>query len=246
MERNRITFAFFCVGVYFLFFIVSSIAYLSGNRYINDSSRELILTLGIAGFLVGPWIFMKGFHWYSEKLLIENTPTSKVRSISRGRVELFGEVVLVNENVFLKSPHSRANCVLYKYISGENEEFNSTLFYLKDKTGKVLVDPSGAEIDIHCLGHSEFIREYCLLPGDRVYVHGTAGGSPLAEGGEAQKSEESLMIKKGKKDSFFYISDKPERELRYLYETKAWGGLMAGWLMIVLSLTIVFNYFNLL
>jgi hypothetical protein len=94
------------------------------------------------------------------KRLIENTPTSKIRSIAMGLVEIYGEVEILKDNI-LKSPFSNNDCVYYKYTvkelrqSGKSSSWvtikkgeEKKFFYLKDKTGSVLIDLTGAKIDI--------------------------------------------------------------------------------------------------
>jgi hypothetical protein len=88
---------------------------------------------------------------------IKNTPTSKVRSAAAGLVELFGKAIMKDE---MKSPVSQAKCVFWRmhgeyYQPGKHggwrdlfKKESSTPFYLEDETGKMLIDPKGAEIDI--------------------------------------------------------------------------------------------------
>ena len=63
----------------------------------------------IAGFSLFIWGFLS-FRW---KRLIENIPTSKIRSIAMGLVEISGRVVK-SKNNNLKSPFSQNDCVYYK------------------------------------------------------------------------------------------------------------------------------------
>ena len=110
----------------------------------------------IAGFSLFIWGFLS-FRW---KRLIENIPTSKIRSIAMGLVEISGRVVK-SKNNNLKSPFSQNDCVYYKCTieeyrrSGKHSSWvtifkdeKSDLFYLKDDTGIVLIDPKKAKIDI--------------------------------------------------------------------------------------------------
>jgi hypothetical protein len=119
-----------------------------------------IFFYSIAGLFVGVFLFVMGFIWLRQKRLIENIPTSKVRSIAMGLVEIFGEAVPAKKKV-LKSPFTNKDCVYYKYIiqeyrsSGKSGHWatikkgnKSVNFYLKDKTGSVLVDPKDAKVDI--------------------------------------------------------------------------------------------------
>jgi hypothetical protein len=118
------------------------------------------LIYGIFGLVVGLILFVKGFFWLKQKRLIENIPTSKVRSLAMGLVEISGEAKLADKHA-LKSPFSNKDCVYYKYTveeyckQGKSHKWvtrkkgaESVNFYLKDATGAVLVDPKGANIDI--------------------------------------------------------------------------------------------------
>lgn len=105
-------------------------------------------------------ILIWGLISFKMKRLIENTPTSKIRSIAMGLVEIYGEVDPLKDNI-LKSPFSKNDCVYYKYSveelrqSGKSASWvtikkgeEKKLFYLKDETGSVLIDLTGAKIDI--------------------------------------------------------------------------------------------------
>ncbi|UCG95240.1 MAG: hypothetical protein JSV92_04320 [archaeon] len=114
----------------------------------------------IGGFFLGVYIFFKGLIWLKQKRLIENMPTSKIRSLAMGLVEVFGEIVPAGKKM-LNCPFSGKECVYYRY---KIEEYRSSgksghwvtikkgekgiPFYLKDKTGMVLVNPSGARVEI--------------------------------------------------------------------------------------------------
>lgn len=119
-----------------------------------------IFIFGIAGFFGGIYYFVKGLSWLKQKRLIENTPTSKIRSLAMGLVEIYGEVLPEKKNL-LKSPFSQKDCVYCKYTieeyrrEGKNSHWvtvksaeKMAQFYLKDDTGTVLVDPRGARLEI--------------------------------------------------------------------------------------------------
>lgn len=125
--------------------------------------RELdirVIAYSAIGFFFGLYLFFKGFVFFRRKRLIENTPTSKIRSIAMGLVEVFGEVMPAQGGM-LKSPLSNNDCVYYKYNieelrgSGKSRRWVSVKrgsdkrhFFLKDETSLVLVNPEGADIDI--------------------------------------------------------------------------------------------------
>jgi hypothetical protein len=115
---------------------------------------------GIIVLVMGFVLFLVGFIFLRKKRLIENTPTSKIRSLAMGLVEVYGEVVPAKE-VVLKSPLQNKDCVYYHYTveeyrqSGKNSRWvtlenntKSVEFFLRDDTGTVLVNAEGAEIEI--------------------------------------------------------------------------------------------------
>ena len=126
----------------------------------SDSDEFKIFVYSTVGFFAGLYYFVKGLSWLKQKRLIENTPTSKIRSLAMGLVEIYGEVVPV-EGKLLKSPFSIKDCVYCKYVieeyrrSGKNSHWVTVKgdekmapFYIKDDTGVVLVDPKGAKMEI--------------------------------------------------------------------------------------------------
>lgn len=120
----------------------------------------------IAGAIGGVYLFYRGFRTLQRKRLILNTPTSKVRSASMGLVELSGLAV---GPYTIAAPITGRACYYYRTIawqlkqSGKSKEWQKVAeeslhvpFYLDDNTGRVLVNPQGAELDIHRDFHQEF------------------------------------------------------------------------------------------
>lgn len=118
------------------------------------------LIYAVVGFFGGLYLFYKGFSWFRLKRLIENIPTSKIRSLAMGLVEIYGSVVPY-EKKLLKSPLLGKDCVYYSYAvkeergSGKNRHWvtlksgtDMVHFKVKDGTGEVLVDSKGANIEI--------------------------------------------------------------------------------------------------
>jgi hypothetical protein len=117
------------------------------------------LTIGLLLVLIGIVLFAVGLYFYKKKQVIADTPTSKIRSLAMGLVEIFGQVIPIKEHVF-KSPFTDKDCVYYQYIIDEyrssgksshwvtvKKEEQRDLFYLKDETGMVLIDPTDAQIE---------------------------------------------------------------------------------------------------
>lgn len=116
----------------------------------------LFLLLAFAGGVV---LFIYGFREYQRRSLVANTPTSKVRSLAIGTVELEGYAKVNDEEKILQAPFSGNDCVLYRYKieeydsddDGSNWDTIDTgrkyqKFYLNDGTGEVLIDPGGADL----------------------------------------------------------------------------------------------------
>ncbi len=125
---------------------------------LNDIIWMSLWTLGF--FATGVFLFWEGIKTLKHKRLIENIPTSKIRSLAMGLVEIYGEVFPAYKEV-LKSPFSNKDCVYYRYSveeyrkSGKNSHwvtvnsgYREQPFYLKDKTGGVLIDSKYAKVNI--------------------------------------------------------------------------------------------------
>lgn len=123
-----------------------------------------MIPFALAAFFVGGFFFYKGLKSLKRKRLIENTPTSKVRSTAVGLVEVFGVATACGAN--LVSPLSKKECVYYKYVVREKNMLHpiygfllnswriigrgesNACFYLRDDTGQILVSPVGADIEV--------------------------------------------------------------------------------------------------
>jgi len=110
---------------------------------------------GVTQLILSALLFWGGFYFLLLKRQVENTPTSKVRSIAMGMVEVKGRAI---RQYALVSPMSYAPCVFYrltKYHRGKNQEWlissvsssDNVPFYLEDETGRVSVDPSSCRVN---------------------------------------------------------------------------------------------------
>ena len=109
-----------------------------------------------AGFFGGIGLVIHGWLVHQRKRLIENIPTSTIRSLALGLVEISGRAQ--PEAALLSAPFSGLPCVFYAYAveeqvgSGKNARWETVAtgtseqpFYVNDTTGRVLVLPLGAE-----------------------------------------------------------------------------------------------------
>ncbi|MBU1166702.1 hypothetical protein KKF81_07125 [Candidatus Micrarchaeota archaeon] len=115
------------------------------------------IVLLVAGFLGGLWYIYIGMKKYILLQKINNTPTSKVHSAAVGLIELYGKANCIDN---ISSPIAKQKCVYWKinaqyYKSGKHGGWrnfytcNSTdQFYLKDDTGKIIVEPKEAQLEI--------------------------------------------------------------------------------------------------
>jgi hypothetical protein len=152
-----------------------------------------LLAVAAIGAVGGLYLFYRGFRLLQRKRLILNTPASKIRSASMGLVEING---VATGPYVINSPLKQMSCYYYRSTAweyqqrGKNSEWvkvaEETLhipFYMDDGSGKLLVDPSGAEMDLHCDLHEEYNRSVLLsgpeMPGS-VYSflsrHGVDSG----------------------------------------------------------------------
>ncbi|RLB63753.1 MAG: hypothetical protein DRH08_10635 [Deltaproteobacteria bacterium] len=106
-----------------------------------------------------PGLIAFGFLWYALHFIrlkrkIENTPTSKVRSIAMGLVEVHGKAW---RQYALVAPMTQSACVYYRLRKYRREEKNKwrlikdvnsshVAFQIDDGTGRVVVDPRGASV----------------------------------------------------------------------------------------------------
>ena len=108
-------------------------------------------------FLGGLMMFYLGLKKIQRDRLIANMPTSKIRSMAMGLVELYGKIRAHKETI--TAPFSGKECVYCRVSVGEwrgsgkrrhlrmhRQREKGVLFNLEDDTGKVLIDARGADL----------------------------------------------------------------------------------------------------
>lgn len=124
----------------------------------NDDGK--LILYATLGFGAGIYWFFKGFKVYREYRVLADTPEIPIRSMPMGLVEIHGKAKPAAEKL-VTSPVSQTPCLFYKvdiekYVKdkdgGHWSHYKTDLegppFYLDDGTGKVLVNPFGAEYDL--------------------------------------------------------------------------------------------------
>ncbi|MEW6445656.1 MAG: GIDE domain-containing protein [Pseudomonadota bacterium] len=123
---------------------------------LNPELSVFTVILGVMT-LFGMYAFLR---MQARRRLMEDMPTSRIRSASQGYVELEGRARPM-EGLPLVSPLTRSECAWYRYRIEEkdtdskgNTRWNtlesgrsSQLFILDDDTGECVVDPEDAEVD---------------------------------------------------------------------------------------------------
>jgi hypothetical protein len=133
-------------------------------RSSNPGGFILWCLIGLCG---GIYLFIQGFRLLQRRQLILNTPASKIRSASMGMVELNG---LAAGPYTMVAPITTRPCYYYRTLvwewkqCGKNKQWVKVAaecmhvpFFLDDNTGKIMVDPRGADLDLH----RDFQQEFC-------------------------------------------------------------------------------------
>lgn len=133
----------------------------------TQNSPLPLLLWGVIGLCLGVYIFIRGFQLLQRRHLILDTPVSKIRGASMGMVELNGLAAGPYTTV---APITARPCYYYRTLAwewkqeGKNKRWVKVAaesmhvpFFLDDNTGKVLIDPRGAELDLH----RDFQQEFC-------------------------------------------------------------------------------------
>lgn len=170
----------------------------------------LALLFGAFGMMAGLYLFFRGFQLLRQKRWIEDTPVTKIAAAAIGLVKVFGKAT---GPYTLLSPLANVDCYYYRAVArngtnaqneqeleGRATEILFTPFFVEDETGRVMVDPRGAEIELpsqydeqisgasmaecsrrflrrHGLSTSggTTVSEYAIKPGDPILVLGTLG-----------------------------------------------------------------------
>ena len=132
----------------------------------SSDPTALLVWCGV-GFCAGIGLFIYGFKLLQRRRLILDTPFSKIRSAAMGMVEVSGLAVGPYTMI---APITARPCYYYRTLvweykqRGKNKEWVKVAgecmhvpFFVDDNTGRMLVDPRGADLDLHC----DFEEQFC-------------------------------------------------------------------------------------
>ena len=121
----------------------------------------------VLGFGAGIGGFFYGFVLLQRRRLILDTPFSKIRSAAMGMVEVSGLAVGPYTMV---APITARPCYYYRTLvweykqRGKNKQWVKIAgecmhvpFFIDDNTGRIMVDPRGADLDLH----RDFEQQFC-------------------------------------------------------------------------------------
>jgi E3 Ubiquitin ligase len=134
---------------------------------VRSSDPTGLLVWCVVGFCAGIGLFLYGFRLLKRRRLILDTPFSKIRSAAMGMIEINGLAVGPYTMV---APITARPCYYYRTLvwewkqRGKNKDWVKVAgecmhvpFFVDDNTGRVLVDPRGADLDLH----RDFEQEFC-------------------------------------------------------------------------------------
>jgi len=133
--------------------------FMSGVKSISTHHVFWKAVAGSAIVLAGFLMFCYSLVLLYYRRMVENTPTSKVRSLSMGMVELSGKTKLYYD---LRASATKTPCVYYRcryykfQRTGDSSHWRLTRsvasgkipFYIEDDTGRVLIKPKGAVFSV--------------------------------------------------------------------------------------------------
>jgi hypothetical protein len=136
----------------------------------RSSDASGLLVWSLIGFCGGITLFVYGFRLLQRRRLILDTPFSKIRSASLGMVEISG---LATGPYTMQAPITGRPCYYFRSLvwewkqHGKNKEWVKIAgecmhvpFFLDDNTGHMLIDPRGADLDLHRDFHEEFCDSF--------------------------------------------------------------------------------------
>src|SRR4051812_48029735 len=131
----------------------------------------------VYGVIAGGLFFFRGMKLWQDKREIQNKALSKVRGVAMGDAELSGKVIAEKS---IQSPFSLMDSVYCSY-SVEAPDRNgwtrvdhgqvTSVFYLDDGTGRILVNPDGATFYGEKTYRREFTAAQALMePGVQAWL----------------------------------------------------------------------------
>jgi hypothetical protein len=150
------------------------------SLFSSGSDGFWFMLVALGGAVGGVALFFQGFRMLQYKRLILNTPFSKIRSASIGLVEVSGMPIgpQTISSAITGEPCFYYRAQAWQWDDSANDkkweqvldESLSVPFFLEDSTGRVLVNPQGADLDVH-RNFSDEIQNSHFGPGSIIPEH---------------------------------------------------------------------------
>ncbi|MBD1399863.1 hypothetical protein [Pelovirga terrestris] len=202
-------------------FIVFFLLLLADRSDLIDQIAYHSIASGAVPFVLAVLSFAYGFYHLRIKRKIENTPTSRIRSVAMGMVEVKGNA---RRKYALVAPMSHTPCVYYRltrYRKDKNNRWqaisvassDSACFFLEDGTGRIEINPAGGRVRAGTrqegfpgqVGLTRFDsdqtekwQEEIIVEGTPLYVLGFASNKPAE--GESLREEVQKSLRDLKQD----------------------------------------------
>lgn len=178
---------------------------------VRSSDPTALLFWCAFGFCAGIGLFVYGFKLLQRRRLILDTPFSKIRSAAMGMVEVSGLAVGPYTMI---APITARPCYYYRTLvweykqQGKNKQWVKVAgecmhlpFFVDDNTGRMLVDPRGADLDLHCDFEEQFCDSFFTVKDSAPYNvryflgrHGIATNNKIKVQEYCIKPKNSLFI----------------------------------------------------
>ena len=160
---------------------------------------------GITGVVAGAWLFVRGFQLLQSKRWIEDMPVTKIAGAAIGQVKVFGRAT---GPYTLLSPLASVDCYYYRAVAGDGRNAQNsekppgratetlfTPFFVEDETGRLMIDPRGANLDLP-FEYDEVVSGMSMSECARRFLrrHGLSIGEPTTLTESAIKPGDPLLV----------------------------------------------------
>jgi len=201
--------------------------------------------LDLAAAVAGGFLIRYGFLQLRKKNLIENVPSSPIRSVAMGLAEIKGRSPAT---ATLAAPLSGAPCHYFRYqveeerSTGKRREWvtvdqgkSNVPFPVEDATARILVNPEGADMLLKCdyerieraegwFGKRRRYREWRIDPAEFVYVIGTVSKLSDKIADRRTRLQEKLRQLKGNPEAMQRFNRDGNRQL----DEAEWAGAVGS------------------
>jgi hypothetical protein len=231
-KGERVTTLWFFIVMFGLGALIILVPFRAGETLEERFAWAAALLFDTLVFLIGWVAILFGRSRLDEEQRLEDFPPSAIRSVAMGRAQLTGKAVW---HTPLVSTLSKTPCVWNRYSVSEEKRgspdqyevishgCSKDLFFLDDGTGRLLVDPTDADLVIlkqktwfegftspfPLASRRRKYHEDLILPGTPLLVYGM-----VEHRRDAGSGEDMLVVCEGDGEEPYLISDRESNENR--------------------------------